>query len=188
MPSLVQGVTVENLLAGRRFLIEWDLNMPSEGVTVYEVHRSTCEDKGFLKLVDIISPHTQFVDKVPFTFGVIFFYKVLAVDASGLKSDITDSSAISDQTFDQFEEKPFRATTVSFDSFVSQEVPTGAIDAINTTYTTASLYRFNSTEVFVNGIALVRGTGFTESNDQLTLTLTAAPTIGQSVVVNYIKV
>ncbi len=188
MPSIVKGVSVENLLAGRRFLVEWDLNLPSEVVTTYEVQRSTCENKDFVKIADVVAPNTQFVDKVPFTFGVIFFYKVLAVDGTGLKSDIIDSSPVSDQTFDQFEEKPFRATTVAFDSFVVGEVPTGAINGVNTTYTTASLFRFNTVEVRINGVALVRGTGFTESNDQLTLILTAAPTGGQSVIVNYIKV
>jgi len=188
MPTIVQGVTVENLLVARRMLVEWELNPSAEVVTAYEIHRSTIENDGYEKIAEVNSPYNQFIDKVPFTFGVSFYYKVLARDNAGLRSDIVESPPVSDVTFDQFEERPFRATTVSFDDFAVGEAPTGTIDGINVAFTSASLYRFNTTEVFVNGIKLVRGTTYSENNDQLTLTLTTPPPGGATVSINYIKV
>ena len=142
----------------------------------------------FAKIAEVNSPTQQYIDKVPFTFGVTFYYKVVARSSAGLKSDIVESPPVSDVTFDQFEERPFRATTVSFGDFIVGQVPTGAIDGNNTIFTTASLFRFNTVEVFINGIRLVRGTNFSEDNDQQTLTLTTPPAGGQSVITNYIKV
>lgn len=188
MPSTVRDVHVENLLAGRRFLVEWDLNLTSEGVTIYEIHRSNVETAGYQKISEINSPTNQFIDKVPYTFGINYFYKVLAKNASGLLSDINASSAVSDTTMDSFEEHPFRATTVTFDSFVTGGGLIGTQDSVNVTFTTTFLYRFNSVEIFRNGLSLVRGIGFTEDNDQTTLTLTIAPALADTLVANYRKV
>ena len=188
MPSVVRDIHVDNLLSGRRFLIEWAPNSVSESVTTYEIHRSVTETTGYEKLGEVGPSTNQFIDKVPYTFGVTFFYKVLARDGTGLRSDINATSGVQDMTFDSFEEAPFRATTVTFDSIIKGEVPSGAKDGVNTTFTTASLYRFNSVEVFVSGLALERGVGFTENNDQTTVTLTVAPAPATGVTVNYLKV
>lgn len=188
MPSAVRDVRVENLLSGRRMLVEWSPNPSLENVTIYEVWRSSMEYQGFTKIAEIYSPTYQYIDKVPYTFGVVYFYKVLARDVSGLLSDLDATNAVQDSTFDNFEERPFRATMVTYDSFVKGEVPAGVKNSVNVTFTTAALYRFNTVEVFVNGLALVRGTGFSENTNQQTITLTVAPAPASSVLVNYIAV
>lgn len=188
MPSPVRDVTVTNLLAGRRMLVEWTLNSQTEVVTVYEVYRSTTEYQGFEKIGEVQSPTYQFMDKVPYTFGIVFFYKVLAKDNTGLRSDISESNAVQDSTFDDFEERPFRATTVSFGSMITGEVPAGAVNGTNQTFTTANLFRFNTVQVLINGLASLRNSSFTEGTDQRTITLTPAPDAGSQVQVNYLKV
>ena len=188
MPSVVRDVHVENLMSGRRMLIEWSLNPSVEAITTYEVWRSTTEYQGFEKLATIASPTYQYVDKVPYTFGIVYFYKVLARNSSGLLSDINASNAIQDSTFDNFEERPFRSTTVTYDSFVRGEVPAGLKNSVNKVFSASSLFRFDSVEVFVNGLALTRGVGFTENADQISLTLAAAPASNASILISYLKV
>lgn len=188
MPSDVRDVNVENLLAGRRFLVEWNLNLTAEGVTSYLVHRSEQSTQGYQLITTIASPTNQFIDKVPYTFGIQYFYKVIARNASGVSSDINTAAFVSDMTFDSFEEKPFRSVTVTFDSLVKGEALTGTKDSANLIFTTVSLYRFNSVEVFRNGLALERNVGFAEDNDQTTITLTVAPDSGDSLITSYSKV
>jgi hypothetical protein len=49
-------------------------------------------------------------------------------------------------------------------------------------------FRFNTVEVFVNGISLVRNVGFIENPDQLTIKLTnPVPALG-TITVNYLAV
>lgn len=184
MPTSVRDVRVENLLSGRRMLIEWTPNSSSEGVTAYEIWRSTQEFQGFEKIGEVQDPTYQFIDKIPYTFGIVFFYKVLARDASGLKSDITQANPVSDVTFDDFEEHPFRATTLAHDAHVVNEVPVGLVNGVNKIYTVSNLFRFDTVQVFVNG---VNRTDFTENAAQNSITLTTAPAIGNTIVINYIK-
>ena len=188
MPSVVRNIVVDNLLSGRRMLVEWDLNNVSESITAYEIWRSTTEYQGFQKVAEVPSPMYQYVDKVPFTFGIIFFYKVLARDNTGLRSDIHQTAAVQDSTFDDFEEAPFRATSVSFNDFIVGEVPSGVIDGVNATFTLANLFRFNTTEVCINGLVLNRATDYTENADQQTITLTTPAALYSVIVVNYITV
>jgi triacylglycerol esterase/lipase EstA (alpha/beta hydrolase family) len=192
-PTPVFGVSVENLLAGRRFLIEWDLNPLNQGITQYTVWRSTQEYQGFEKIATLNSPTYQFIDKVPYTFGVIFFYKVLAVNAAGVSSNITQSNAVSDQTFDDFEEKPFRATTLQFDALVTNETPGGTVDGVNKTFTTANLFRFDSLQVYLNGINRINANSnasvvdYTEGANQMSFTFSNAPAQNDIIVVTYLK-
>jgi hypothetical protein len=192
-PTPVFGVSVENLLAGRRMLIEWDLNPLAQGVTQYSIWRSTQEYQGFEKMATVDSPTYQWIDKVPYTFGVIFFYKVLATNASGVSSDIHQSNAVSDQTFDDFEEKPFRATTLQFDALVTGETPGGSADGVNKTFTTANLFRFGSLQVFINGVNRINADSgsttvdFTEGPDQKSFTFSNAPAINSIIIVGYLK-
>ena len=192
-PTPVNGVSVENLLAGRRMLVEWNLNPSIQGVTQYTVWRSTQEYQGFEKIATLDSPTYQFIDKVPYTFGIIFFYKVLAVSATGISGDIKQANAVSDQTFDDFEEKPFRATTLQFDALVTNETPGGSVDGVNKTFTTANLFRFGTLQVFLNGINRINASSgaavvdYTEGNDQMSFTFASAPTIDDIIVISYLK-
>lgn len=192
-PTPVFGVSVENLLAGRRMLIEWDLSPLAQGITQYSIWRSTQEYQGFEQLAVVNSPTYQWIDKVPYTFGVIFFYKVLAINGSGVSSDIHQSNAVSDQTFDDFEEKPFRATTLQFDALVSGETPGGNVDGVNKTFTTANLFRFGTLQVFVNGINRISAVSdvttvdFTEGANQMSFTFSDAPAANDIIVIGYLK-
>lgn len=184
MPSVVREVAVENLLSGRRMLIEWTANSSSESVTAYEIWRSTMEYQGFEKIAEVVSPTVQYIDKVPYTFGIVFYYKILARDATGLRSDITQSNPVSDITFDDFEERPFRATNLSYGAYVSNEIPVGAIDGVNKTFTVANLFRFGSVQVHVNGLLTA---AFTEGTNQTSFTLVTAPAVSSVVVASYLK-
>lgn len=187
MPTTVRDVHVENLLSGRRMLVEWTPSPTLEAVTAYEIYRSTQEYQGFEKIGEVNDPTYQFIDKIPYTFGIVFFYKVLARDASGYKSDITQSNSVSDVTFDDFEEHPFRATGLTFDAIVISETPTGLVDGVNKIFTVSNLFRFDSTQVFINGVNRIRGSDFVENPAQNSFTFANAPTLGSVVVVNYVK-
>ncbi len=187
MPNIVQGTTVENLLTGRRFLVEWSPNQPSEGVSSYQIWRAENSLSGFELTATVSAPTTQYVDKVPFTFGIAFFYKVIAVDAAGLSSDITITTPVSDVTFDSFEEFPFRPTNVTFDSFVKNEASVGTQDSANTTFSTAALYRLGTLEVVINGVVKTRDVDYTENNDQQNFTITVAPASSDVIRLNYVK-
>jgi hypothetical protein len=187
MPTPVRDVHVENLLSGRRMLVEWTPNSLAEGVTAYEIWRSTMEYQGFEKIAEVNDPTYQFIDKLPYTFGIVFFYKVIARDASGLKSDISQSNAVQDSTFDDFEERPFRSITLSADSFVVSETPTGIVDGANKTFTVAHTFRFGTLQVFINGVNRFRTTDFSEDPSQISFTFVNAPALGSTLVVNYVK-
>jgi len=187
-PSVVRDVNVENLMSGRRFLIEWVLNEITEGVTTYEIWRSTTESgSDYVHIGSVQAPTVQFIDKVPFTYGVTFFYKVIAVNAGGARGDISAITGTADVTFDNFDEEPFRATNLTFDSFVRNETPLGIIDGINYTFQTQFLYRSNSLEIYVNGVHRLP-TDFQTNNDQKTFTFIFPPAPGSIVNVNYLKV
>jgi hypothetical protein len=188
MPSPVRDVHVENLLSGRRFLIDWVLNDDVEGVTVYKIYRSSNQFSDFQLLTTINAPTSQYIDKVPFTFGIIFYYKVVAVNSSGLSSDFTLAEPVSDVTFDQFEEAPFQATTVAFTSFVYNETPGGLLNNSNLIYQTAYLYRLGTTQLFKNGSLLKPTIDYAENNDQQSITMTVAPLSTDSLRIHYTKV
>lgn len=186
-PTTVRNVVVTNLLSGFRFLVEWTLNSDSEGVTAYKVFRSPNQDAGFSLIQTVQSPGTQFIDKVPFTYGAVFYYKVVAVSASGMSSDITLAPAVTDITFDEFEEKPFRSTDVRFDSFIVGETPIGLLNGSNVLYTTSNYFRTSTLAVYYDGLRLARNVGFTEGADQKSFTMTAAPVSGHLLRTDYIS-
>lgn len=62
------------------------------------------------------------------------------------------------------------------------EVPTGAVDNVNTVFTTANTYRLGSLSAYLDGI---RQRHFTETNTT-TVTFESAPWIGAEVLVDYI--
>lgn len=70
-------------------------------------------------------------------------------------------------------------------TFVDNEVPSGAIDGVNTTFTLANIPAANSLDLFLDSVRLVEGTHFTLTND--TIEMTDAPLTGQSFLANYRK-
>ena len=179
MPSTVSGVQVTNLLSGFRFLVEWDLNNGGEVVTAYKVFRSPNQGHGYSLVATITSPGFQYVDKVPFTYGAVFYYKVIAINASGIMGDITQAEAVTDETFDDFDEKPFRSVAIGPDSFVFNEIPGGPLDNTNFTFTTAQYFRAGTLQVYIDGMRVQPTKVYTEGADQKSFTLVAtAPTPG----------
>jgi len=67
-----------------------------------------------------------------------------------------------------------------------QEIPTGTVDGVNTSFTTSNNPIFtNAHLLFVNGILLVQGVHYTISGN--TITMTTAPATGQALVSVYIR-
>lgn len=67
-----------------------------------------------------------------------------------------------------------------------QEIPTGAVDGVNTNFTLSKLpHSDDGTIVFLNARPLELGVEFSLSGQ--TITLTTAPVIGQRVYVFYVK-
>jgi len=194
IPSVVRGVRCFNLLSNRRFLIEWSLNDPVESITTYYIYRSTTEsgDRGnngaYVKIGQINSPTTQFIDIVDFTYGVVYYYKVLAVSSSGLVGNISEALPVSDMTFDSFEEEPFRVATITTDSFVTGERVTGTINSINNTFTLSSFFRLGSTAIHLNGIRQALGPDYVEQNDQRTIIFVIPPGTGSIIIADYLKI
>src|ERR1035437_3378700 len=164
MPNVVTHVEVTNLLGGFRFLIEWSLN--TDTVTAYKVYRSPNQDQGFNLIATVVDPGNQYIDKGPFTYGATFYYKVVAVNASGLSGDLAQAEAVTDMTFDDFEEKPFRSTEINVSSFVFDETPGGARDNINSNYTTSRYFRSGTLAVYFDGVRLPKPDYCVEGPDQ----------------------
>jgi hypothetical protein len=80
---------------------------------------------------------TSFVDNVPFTFGITWYYKVTAVDNGGNESSLALTAPVQDMSFSQFVEQPF-PTQVEVDDLVNDEIPSGPINAVVTTITTVT--------------------------------------------------
>lgn len=66
----------------------------------------------------------------------------------------------------------------------ANETPTGAVNGVNTVYTTAATYKAGSLVVFVNGIKQTKTTHWTETTTT-TFTMNQAPITGDVVTVSY---
>ena len=70
-------------------------------------------------------------------------------------------------------------------NFADNEIPTGAINSSNVTFTLAHTPVAGSQSVFVNGILMQAGAGKDYTISGATITLAVAPTTGGNVLVNY---
>ncbi len=76
--------------------------------------------------------------------------------------------------------------SVGTNSIISNEVPTGAVDGSNTSFTTARAYIANSLEVWINGVYQKRGVDYTETTPGSGIfTMTTAPLSGEIILVAY---
>ena len=69
-------------------------------------------------------------------------------------------------------------------TLVVGETPSGAINGINATYTTAQNFDANSIEIFVNGIQATKGIDYTTSGTN-TINFTYSPATGDLLRANY---
>ena len=70
--------------------------------------------------------------------------------------------------------------------FVYNEVPAGAIDGVNTNYTSAFDYIANKIEIYLDGMRMQRGVDWVETGAD-TFQFTTPPAIGQILVMDYLK-
>lgn len=186
-PDTVKAIRVFNLLAERGFLITWQPNQETN-IVKYNVYRSESPtDFGNFQLLgSTIPPVLSWLDTVPFTFGIVFYYLVTAVDDGGNESALELTTPVHEHTFHSFEEQPF-PNTISSSDFVNDETPTGVIDGVNITFTTINPYRRGSVEVFLNGVKQLPVVHFNEGPLSQQITFTDPPDLGSYIRVNYRK-
>lgn len=185
-PAQVQGIRATNLLANRGFIIQWAANV-EPNIALYRVYRSSSptDDSSFQVIGTTPANVTSFVDNVPFTFGITWYYKITALDNGNNESSLELTSPVQDMSFHSFEEQPF-PTQVNTPSLVNGETPSGQINGINTLFTTSYPFRSNTLSVFLNGAKLILGVDYTLNIPQQ-FTLVTAPISGDLLRCDYIK-
>jgi len=134
-PGVVQGIRSTNLLANRGFLIQWSAN-PAPNISVYRVYRSSSptDNSSFQVIGTTPANVTSYIDNVPYTFGITWYYKVTALDNGNNESSLDLTSPVQDMSFSQFVEQPF-PTQVEVGDLINDETPSGLVNGIFTTIT-----------------------------------------------------
>lgn len=186
-PDTVKAIRVTNMLAERGFWIQWRPNLETN-LTSYRVYRSSSPtDSSSYAQVGVTPPNvTTFIDNVSFTFGIVYYYKVTAVDAGGNESPLYLTTPAQDNSFHSFEEQPF-PNTISQGDIVEDEIPSGLINTSNVLYTTAFGYRKGSLTVFLNGVKMMHTIDFVEGPLSQQFTMTDPPDTGGFLRVSYLK-
>jgi len=135
-PTVVQGIRSTNLLANRGFIIQWAANT-EPNISVYRVYRSSSptDNSSFYMIGTTPNNVTSFIDNVPYTFGITWYYKVTALDNGNNESSLDLTSPVQDMSFSQFVEQPF-PTQVEVNDLVNDETPSGSINGVMTMITT----------------------------------------------------
>ena len=185
-PSQVQGIRSTNLLANRGFLIQWAANV-EPNIALYRVYRSSSptDNSSFQVIGTTPANVTSFVDNVPFTFGISWYYKVTALDNGNNESSLNLTNPVQDMSFSQFVEQPF-PTTIEVNDLVNDETPSGQINGTNALFTTAYPFKGSSLSVYLNGVKLMNGIDFNLSIPQQ-FTLIEAPELGDYIRCSYLK-
>jgi hypothetical protein len=185
-PAQVQGIRSTNLLANRGFIIQWAANV-EPNIVYYRVYRSSSptDNSSFYLIGTTPANVTSFVDNVPYTFGITWYYKVTAIDNGNNESSLDLTSPVQDMSFSQFVEQPF-PTQVEVGDLVNDEIPSGQINGVNTLYTTTYPFKSNSLSIYLNGVKLMGGIDFTLNIPQQ-FTLVEAPLSTDYLRVSYLK-
>lgn len=185
-PAVVQGLRATNLLANRGFIIQWAANVEPD-IAYYRVYRSSSPtDNSSFYLIGTTPNNVQsFVDNVPYTFGVTWYYKVTALDTSNNESSLDLTNPVQDMSFSQFVEQPF-PTTVEVGDLVNGETPSGVIDGVNTVFITANPFKTSTLAIFLNGVKLMNNVDYTLNIPQQ-FTLNSPPSVGDSLRIDYLK-
>lgn len=186
-PDTVKNTRVFNLLQLRNFLITWSPNQELN-ITNYRVYRSSSPtDSASFSVVQTTPANvTSAFDFVPFSFGIVFYWKVTAIDNGGNESSIAETSPVHENTYHDFEEQPFPMVATS-STFVSGETPLGTINNVNMLFTTIFPYRPGSIQVYLDGIRMDKDTEYTEGPLSQQITFLDPPDSGSMVRVDYIK-
>lgn len=185
-PATVMGLRSTNLLANRGFIIQWSAN-PEPNIALYRVYRSSSptDDSSFQVIATTPANVTSYVDNVPYSFGITWYYKVTALDTGNNESSLELTSPVQDMSFSQFVEQPF-PTQVEVANIVNDEIPSGSIDGVNTLFTTTYPFKNNTLSIYLNGVKLMNGVDFTLNIPQQ-FTLVTPPLIGNFLRVSYLK-
>lgn len=186
-PANVRALQVTNLLDDRGFLLQWAPNLENN-IVAYKVYRSNSPtDISSFALLNSVAPNvTSYIDNVPFTFGLTYYYIVTALDNGGNESSLDTANPTQDMSFHSFEEQPF-PVVIQSGNIIDGEVPSGAIDGVNTLYTTAYPYKSNTLAVYVNGLKLPTPTNSFVLNPPQQFTITGTPLSGVLLTVSYIR-
>ena len=185
-PAQVQGIRATNLLANRGFIIQWAANV-EPNIVLYKVYRSSSptDNSSFQLIGSTPANVTSFVDNVPYTFGITWYYKVTALDNGNNESSIDITAPVQDMSFSQFVEQPF-PTQVEVNDLVNGEIPSGALNGINTLFVTTNPFKLGTLAVFLNGVKLMAGVDYTLNIPQQ-FTLVSAPLSTDYIRVDYLK-
>lgn len=185
-PAQVQGTRATNLLANRGFLISWSGNV-EPNIAYYRVYRSSSptDNSSFYIIGTTPSNVTSFVDNVPYTFGITWYYKITALDTGNNESSLDLTNPVQDMSFSQFVEQPF-PTQIEVGDLVNGEIPSGAIDGVNTIYVTSNPFKTSTLCVFLNGVKLMANVDYFVNIPQQ-FTLVAAPLSTDYIRVDYLK-
>jgi hypothetical protein len=137
-PANVRALQVTNLLDDRGFLLEWAPNIENN-IVAYKVYRSSSptDISSFALLNSTASNVTSYIDHVPFTFGLVYYYIVTALDNGGNESSLDTANPTQDMSFHSFEEQPFPTVILAGD-IINNETPSGLINGISTSITTVT--------------------------------------------------
>ncbi len=185
-PAQVQGTRATNLLANRGFLIQWAANV-EPNIAYYRVYRSSSptDNSSFYIIGTTPSNVTSFVDNVPFTFGITWYYKITALDTGNNESSLDLTNPVQDMSFSQFVEQPF-PTSIEVGDLVNGEIPSGAMDDSNTVFITANPFKTSTLCVYFNGVKLMVGVDYFVNIPQQ-FTLVSAPHPTDFIRVDYLK-
>jgi fibronectin type 3 domain-containing protein len=185
-PSQVQGIRSTNLLANRGFLITWSANV-EPNIALYRVYRSSSptDNSSFQMIGSTPANVTSYVDNVPYSFGITYYYKVTALDNGNNESSLEETSPVQDMSFSQFVEQPF-VTSVTTADIINQEIPSGQINSINMLYTTTYPFKKGTLNVYLNGVQMILGVDYVLNIPQQ-FTMTSAPESPDLIRVSYLK-
>ena len=185
-PAQVQGIRSTNLLANRGFLIQWSANV-EPNIAVYRVYRSSSptDNSSFQVIGTTPANVTSYVDNVPYSFGITWYYKLTALDTGNNESSLELTSPVQDMSFSQFVEQPF-PTTVQIDNIVNDEIPSGQVNGVNALFTTTYPFKSNSLSIYLNGAKLTKTIDFVLNIPQQ-FTLTTAPLSTDDLRVSYLR-
>jgi hypothetical protein len=137
-PSNVRALQVTNLLDNRGFLLQWAPNIENN-IVAYKVYRSSSptDISSFALINSTAANVTSYIDNVPFTFGLVYYYIVTALDNGGNESSLDTANPTQDMSFHSFEEQPFPTVILAGD-VINNETPSGSVNGISTTITSVT--------------------------------------------------
>ena len=185
-PAQVQGIRSTNLLANRGFLITWSANV-EPNIALYRVYRSSSPtDFSSFQVIGSTPPNvTSYVDNVPYTFGLTWYYLITAVDNGNNESSLELTSPVQDMSFSQFTESPF-PVTVQVNDVINQEKPSGQINSSNMLFTTTYPYKKRTLNVYLNGAQMILGIDYVENIPQQ-FTMAQPPDSSDIIRISYLK-